>query len=203
MTATPLLGAATFLHEAPVGLLIRWLWLTSHRGGQCWETGSSLGFLCSHAGLCLPGMQSPDRCIISAISQPVYVVGNLVRQYIFSSWTKSRLACYKTSGFPKLSVPRLWCTQLRAWCPSGLCHLAAPMRLGEAQCSDADVYAACYDVIRSPISDLSLVFWQHERNSNRLTYQLENRVKCNHREGGRLVSRNGPKQDFSQVLFRD
>lgn len=186
-----------------MGLLIRWLWLTSHRGGQCWETGSSLGFLCSHAGLCLPGMQSPDRCIISAISQPVYVVGNLVRQDIFSSWTKSRLACYKTSGFPKLSVPRLWCTQLHAWCPSGLCHLAAPMRLGEAQCSDADVYAACYDVIRSPISDLSLVFWQHERNSNRLTYQLENRVKCNHREGGRLVSRNGPKQDFSQVLFRD
>lgn len=87
------------------------------------------------------------KILTTVLSQPVlrvvYTAGDLVGQGTVSPWTKSRLACYKSSGFPQLQDPQLWCTPIACvvalWVmPSG-CSPETP----GGPTRDAGVHAGC------------------------------------------------------------
>lgn len=91
-------------HEVPGGLLIRGLGflatevVTVGRQGPPWSSWAhTLGCVC-------PECKNLASLLLQPFLRVLYVVGNIGSQDIVSSWTKSRLACYKSSGSPGLVI---------------------------------------------------------------------------------------------------
>lgn len=85
-----------------MGLLIRRLGFLATEAVTAGTQGSPWSSWAHTLGCVCPEYKNLTSLLLQPFLKVVYVVGNIGSQDIVSSWTKSRLACYKSSGSPGL-----------------------------------------------------------------------------------------------------